>query len=71
MTNGFIKNYDLLQEDCRTEVHCRSIWYASFLYAVEYGDISNITNGFKNKLESITKSSIIPLIAQFSSKEED
>ena len=50
---------------------CRSIWYASFLYAVEYGDISNITNGFKDKLQSINKSSIIPLIAQFSSKEED
>ena len=56
MTNGFIKNYDLLREDYRTEVHCRSIWYASFLYAVEYGDISNITNEFKDKLQSINKS---------------
>ena len=28
---------------------CRSTLVSSFLYAVEYGDISNITNGFKDK----------------------
>ena len=52
MTDGFIKNYDLLREDCKTE---------------DLIDISHITDGFKNKLQSIDKSSIVGLIGQFGS----
>ncbi len=52
MTDGFIENYELLKEDYRTN---------------DLIDISYITDGFKNKLQSIDKSSIVGLIGQFGS----
>lgn len=52
MEEGFIKNYDILEESYKVDALI---------------DISDITQGFKTKLESISKPSIIGLIGKFGS----
>ncbi len=50
MTDGFIKNYDLIQEDCRVE---------------DLLDFSESITAFSNRLETIDRTAIIGLIGKF------